>query len=574
MDKKHFLFILFFLLSSLIPLTNAISLSNPNVRGQMANLLVDGDIALTVSTATDLDQTDIFVVRILNSTQTFAENSSTPVSLVPSLTYNTPGTYTIPIALFGLYNPTAGQATVLINITDKDNKTQKASSNQLVNFSGLNNVLILGGIDMDHLNSTTNFQINQTISCLLDATPFGTLNASFFRPGDSLSNPFKTFNSSQLYCPNYCYANFTVNETRRGEWTCLGGITYNRTGLKLSTNTLTMGNSLPLQIKELPSLNITSEEILTLNLSEYFQDLDSDPLQYQVTGATLLNTFVDSDSLTLADFQTLQGTENLSLYVYDGFDGLTTPFTVLVIGNESIPELNFTPVNTTLCVPLWDPSWGECLNSVQTQIWTDRNNCGQPSPEITTRPCQEQVVAPVQNITPIVTPQIEEEQSPVTPLQIIALLLGVVSVLSGLGFFIYQKRRNSLDVVEPTAVQETVVTPPPPTTESSSQVQPVTVNTQTPVEQPVPKQDLTELRNYAESALLEQGKTISDVRNELTNAGWAALDIDKILSYAGAKKFIKEKISAGTTKETLRELLKNKKWTDQTINKMFSELGI
>lgn len=562
MVRKHSLltltfFIILFLLFLLFNprLTGyAVSIPPPTLQAQPSEQLVLGSFSVTVGDASDLTTNALMHVRIYNGSQSYAENLSIPITSVPGIIYNQAGTYPIELGHFGLRVSQQGAHLLSINITD--GITQEAFTTTALNVAGFTEVLFVSTSDLTDIQPASEFRNNETIYCIFNRPISGNYELLLYRPGDPLNSPYQTLSANQITCDNnYCVGNHTPSTTVRGQWACLARLNLNgRNSTKLASNSLEMINSPPELIRTFQNFNISGNQTVEFDLEDYFADLDGDSLDFQIFGARLLRATIVNNNLELQNVGDLQGIERLVLSTYDGYDEVLVNITIMLAGaNFFQQQTNMT--EEIPCIQQLECQESPCSNGMSTTTCVDVSGCGFEVPAPITQPCQSSATetAGIQRdiqLSDVALPQIIEEGS-LSPWKIILLSLGVLLLLAGIGVFLYQRYHKPQTEQQDTEEQK----------QGQNQEQ-----------QSV--QNLDEVQQYVDNALLNQGKTLDQIKQELFQAGWSEEQVRPIFAFAGAKKFIKEKIAEGFDKEKIKEAMRLKKWKDESIEKLFKELNL
>ncbi|MFA4886990.1 MAG: hypothetical protein WC595_02150 [Candidatus Nanoarchaeia archaeon] len=529
-----FLFGIFLVLKPSIT-GHAVSFTTEPATGQVTEQPLQGNFTLTLGDATDYSPTTLLEIRLINETLPVVQNI-TPLTSVPGLSTQ-PATYTLSLNTFNLRPAQPGTYSLIINITSNGQNIQTAT--QSITVAGFADVLVATGIDLAQLTpDRIQFQNNDTIACAIQAPKLGTFQLSFYKPGDQLNSPFRTFATNELSClpdsPDFCYVNLTITETVKGQWACLAKNTYEgKTVSKLARNSLEMINSPPRST--LPASLLLSNASLTLDLAPYFIDLDNDPITYQASGTTIASANVSGTVLTISNPTSAIGNDTLNLLAFDGFDTAEINISLSLEGTGiaplpeeplPLPEEPITPAPTP-----------EPLNTATADQ--------QP------------------NLADANLPKITTEKTGLQPLQILLFSFGGLILLGGIGFAIYQlkKKKNPLEQLTPaqpqTLEQQLNQTPQQPVQTSQPVSNPTPV--QSPSEPPV--QNVTS-QTQQEAIQSEQAAQSAPLENQPSAA------------YLQAKTFAQQKKNQGFTKEQIKQALLAKKWKEETLEQMFTELNI
>ena len=518
------LFMLFILFQPQIT-GHAVSIDSANLPLQTTDTLVEGTITLTLEEALS-DQAQL-TINISN--QTLYSQNTTLLTSIPGYTPRQSGSFPLRLEYFGLKVSTPG--THFLNIALTDNGQEQAASQTTLPFLGILQLRVFTD------NEDNTFKNNDTISCYFQHPGLGTPTTFYYKPTDSRGTPSYTINQHSTLCDPqslgdcYTYSELHVTATSLGQWNCAVTLTYQgKTATKFSNKTATMENTAPTLTRGIGSMNLSSQENITINLDELFQDFDNDRLQFRVVGNNLSQAFIDGDQLILSNPQDFSGTDELILIASDGFEDVSANFTLELLGGNAPPQ-------------------------PEEQLQQQPRIIRQPEEQL-----QQQLT-----LSQLELPEIPEA-SELGVLPIILLSLGGLIILGGAGLYFYQRGRTVAQVPS----QEANAQQP----QATAQQQPEIVQQQG--QQPQAAQQAVEnsheLQAYTDDALLNQSKRPDQARQELLQAGWQSQDVERALSLSGAKKFVKDKLSAGFASEQIKQTLRQKKWKDDLIEKIFNDL--
>ncbi len=564
------LFLLFLLFKPTIT-GQTTALSSSPLTQQIIGQTLNGSFTLTLQQGDKIKTNALLTLSLVNGTDLYALNITSISTIFNSLgitpdsspfgqSYNRAGSYIIPFSYFNNFKPSIpGTATLIINLSDDTTSVTTVTPLTILGFTTVQALSSKSFLSLFNGNYSFEFKNNDLIFCSFNYLGTANKRVSFYQPGDSITTPSLTLSNTDVSCdpaePTSCAVAYQVNTTKKGLWICLVRLTApdGRYIEKIASNNLLMINTAPLQIKNFETINLNQSA--TLDLDTYFKDPDKDPLTYEIIGARNTLAAIHGNILALSNAQHLSTTENLLILAYDGYEEATANLTILLQGTTTQEQT----LNTTNCTPIWQCSEGLCVHGFKTKTCsTDTNTCGEATPAPTQTPCQETLPTRTQqkiNLSSIPI-DLKKESAPVGLGKILLLILGIVFILSGVGIYIYQRKKKP-EETQQTITQETQTLP----------------SQQTIIQQTITQetQNLDELDRYIEDGLA-QGKKPEELKQELIQAGWQETDIIKALAYLGAKKYCKDKLSQGYTKEQLTLTLKSKKWKDENIEKIFKEL--
>lgn len=448
-------------------------------------------------------------------------------------------------------------------------------------------VIIAAGATLDDLahqfdTQTFNlaFKHGDTIACYTRITANTSTTIKIYKPGDPLTTPHQTFLQDDLECTplnatiTECIALITVNQTALGQWGCL--VEANTTQ-KVAPNPLQMFNTLPAQSRTFPDLllNLNGSYVTptkSLLLQDYFRDTDDQELTFIAYGYSFLRPIISADSiLTFLNPSSASGEETIWFAAFDGYNTTYSANMSVFIGDET----NTTPLQESTCTPVWDcKEWEACENGQQTRTCEDLSACdtsqGKPTTSQSCTVENANLNTDVRREVPLNQLDLGaiDEGSGLSTAQILALSLGVLLLLMGLGLYLWQKKHAQQPQQQP---QQPTQTPqqkqPPPQT-------PTIQATQQPQQPPAQQQttNITDLQQYVDNALITQGKTAEEITLILTKAGWQTPAIARAISVSNAKRFIQEKQNQGFNKEKIKETLLAKGWDAATFEELYQSL--
>jgi positive regulator of sigma E activity len=168
----------------------------------------------------------------------------------------------------------------------------------------------------------------------------------------------------------------------------LGYFWFNATKNQTGESNITVGTLDTSSVANSTNVTITISDTIAPSLS-FISPTPSD-------SSTIKTSYIQAN--TSAD-ETGSGLKNITIYLYnstsliDSHTGTSSPFFYNFTSlNGGVYSLNATAydnsnnlrsisartitLNVTSCSPEWTCTWGECVNSTQSQVCTDPNNCG------------------------------------------------------------------------------------------------------------------------------------------------------------------------------------------------------
>lgn len=463
----------------------------------------------------------------------------------------------------------------------------------------ITNTLLAAGTTLDDLATqleqqtyTLTFVNGDTIACLGRISTNANVTISFYRPGDPLSTPYRSFstntaNGESTQCfphnttHNDCIAFFMPAQTTLGAWGCLVTAT-NTAGESTSQVTQTplrMLNTPPALVQELASITLdTNGTYEPININEYFNDPDNQTMQFKVNGhRALAITIASTGNLIIENPSHFTGQEHIQIAAYDGYN--TTFSSTIPVYVGTLPDAANT--STDACTPFWDcGEWDTCTDGLQTRTCTDTNACGtdEEKPEEEQSCSAETIQLSNDGGRDVQLSNVDlgalEETRTISPFQIGALSAGVLFVLIGLGLMLWQKNKEKT-LAQPSQQPGTSPQPALPS-QPLPQLASVLPQTVTPVQpQPAQPQNPTQsphdLQRYTDTAIIVQKKSVEELRAALTHAGWPTTTIDQTIRISQTKAFIAEKLTQGFAKETLKQTLLAKGWTDTQFETLYND---
>lgn len=405
------------------------------------------------------------------------------------------------------------------------------------------------------------FNLHDSIACIVqhDLVQGGITNLSFvfYSPQNSVENPNKFFadvfndTAEETRCEeDICFSYYNLTDYIFGDWRC-AALWDNRMSI---SSTLAMNDSAPEFLEDIDDIILNKDGSYKnqskLDLDKYFLDLEGDDLEYGAVGQMHLVLNIKSNGeVQFLNPENFEGTETIKFRAHDGLKGTFSNDVVVTVGS------GITSVLGAQCNFVWDCNWGECINGKQTCIYFDRNNCGsiQGKPADLERDCAGALATAGGKKPLVLTGDLDIEKPAVTGIKRTLMIVGIVVIvlaLVGFGVYLLYRKPVARDVTKHPYVQ-----------------QPVQQNLQT-----TQTVNFTELQNYIESAL-QEGQGRQNIEIDLLKVGWQKSDIESSYNIVILKKFVKDKLSNGVSKEDILKGLKLKGWSDDLINAVFGALG-
>ncbi len=568
---------------------------------QATNNILDGTFSITINAGDQIKSGSTLQAKIMNGSYVYAEKTLTVdeafswIGVTPnSGVFSKVGTYTFPIKNFGL-NPTFPGAHFL-TITLSEGSVVKKTITKQINFAGFYDVILLSESDakVDESLATYRYKAGENIFCFFSYPRFGTPQVSFYK--DRSTVPVVTRSGTEIDCDlqdaQVCAGSYKVTDSSASSWTCEAKVTYNsKVSSKKAVHALLPANTPPETVKDFLPATLAKDGFLSYDLNAYFKDADNNQLTFQVKGATLVDAKINGAKLEIRNMQNIAGNELLFVTASDGIDSSLASLDLNVEGNQEViqtpepvapqqealfqeevattlpveetPQFTPTPASggSYECVSQWVCELTECSAGFQTKTCRDLNECGNPTPLPETLSCgnsdsnslaSEGELPSVSEQTQGV--QIVTNRKPATTTQIIVLVGAILALLTGIVLMVFSSSKGR----KPSGQFSSYL---PKKGLSIHEVQRINET-----------ENLYELEQYADNAVLNEGRTLEEVRSEVEGAGWKKQDVTRVLAYVGAKKFVKASLESGVKKEDIKERLKAKKWSDNTIQRIFREL--
>ncbi len=410
------------------------------------------------------------------------------------------------------------------------------------------------GIESFNITDTVSFYKGDNIACIIQYQPGPKekVDVGFYSSDKDAANPNKIFSDifndslDNTVCQDEiaaCLVYYNVTDYLLGNWNCFA----RNGGVDKISNKLEMKNKPPILIKDILPFNLNANGT-PLDLKEYFVDEEGDKITYGAVGQLHILVLVDSKGLvTFTNPSKWEGYEDILFRAHDGISGSFSNSVKIKVGNADNPAVSG-------CIPIWDCSWGSCVNGQQVCTYYDKNKCniqiGKPvnlikSCSVTTKTDTSQPKIIAGNLK-----NFNGEISSVNGTSRILLYVGLVILVLLIMVFgtltVLSFRKKPLVVNNNQVVNANVV---------NTQKFQATSN-------------LNQLQNYINEAL-KSGQQEKEIVQGLLKAGWEKKDIDDALNYVKLKNFVDLKLAGGFSKEKIIESLKAKGWKDDLINSLF-----
>ena len=391
------------------------------------------------------------------------------------------------------------------------------------------------------------------------------LDVGFYSPNKNIDTSDKIYldilndNLDNTVCKNgICLAYYNVTDYVLGDWNC-----FSKTNETKVSNKLEMKNKPPTFTGVIPQTSLTvsgeySENGSKINLKQYFSDLEGDKLTYGAVGQLYIEVSINENGLvSFANPNKYEGNELILFRAHDGISGTFSNNVVVKVGSGVARD----------CIPVWDCTWGTCVNGKKTCTYSDKNNCeyDDQKPVNLVESCSTNPIG-TKTENKIMTGDLESfsvEMGSVDDgkrgLLFIGLIVLILAVLGGGGYFIFTMKKKPKVVAQSSQqnnIQQTNQTVAQPTTQTPK------------VEQTQNVTNLKDLQNYLVTQI-KNGSNEQKLSEDLVKAGWNKKDIDSSFNYAKLKIFVDSKLAAGFSKEKIIESLKTKGWKDDLINSLF-----
>ncbi|MBI2148693.1 hypothetical protein HYU23_03355 [Candidatus Woesearchaeota archaeon] len=440
---------------------------------------------------------------------------------------------------------------------------QSGDTNLTVKDIYLLKVQVISNTSFNIIENSTEFYRYDNLGCITKHELINNgsvnLNIGFYSTGNDISSPNKVYSdifnddlTNTLCDHEKCLIYFNVTDYLLGEWKCFASWDGNS---KIS-NKLEMKNRAPVLNKNIPAISINAEGNLangtSINLNNYFVDLENDKVTYGAVGQQQLVVSVNEQGIVaFSNPAKWEGAEKILFRAHDGLSGTFSNEVVVYVGSGVAKQVE------EACVPIWDCNWGSCVNSQQACEYFDKNNCGTSvgKPASLIRQC-----SILQTVQPEAPPQVlignlettklnVPKTSGIMRLLLIVGLIILIIIILGIGSYLFFSLRKKLPTVQ-VNTQKNI--------QQTQQVQ-----------QPV-SSNIQDLNKYVIDAL-KQGQTEQKITDDLLKVGWQKNDINKSLDYAKLKNFVDSKLASGFNKENIIESLKSKGWKDDVINSLFQK---
>lgn len=409
----------------------------------------------------------------------------------------------------------------------------------------------------DDNRAENEFGINDTVGCVLEYDSIsGSPNVSvgFYSEENDMDDPNKIyldiFNDdldNSLCEDSTCLVYYVIEDYELGNWNCFASWD----GDSEVSDEMIMDNRPPIFLGNLSMVRINVDGSYvngSLDLDDYFVDLEGDEMEYGAVGQLYIDIAVGSNGVVnFLNPNSWEGSEHVLFRAHDGNSGIFSNNVTILVGSgvASMPEV---------CNPAWDCSWGDCVGGQQRCVYSDRNSCGSSTgkPSDLTRTCvvSTSSASSGAGLSQSDLSSFSEDVSSVSgigrTLLVIGLVILILVVLGIGGYLLLQYKGKD----------------------------------KAPLIKQEPKKDVSEvktehskeLNDYIEKAL-GQKQPEQKIKDDLVKAGWHKEDVNSSFGYIKIKLYVKEKLNSGFDKAKLIESLKAKGWKDNVIDNLFKELG-
>lgn len=479
------------------------------------------------------------------------------------------GPHTIDTAVFGA---------VLTNIVQADGKpvpftleiSLKDGGNNLVNPITMP-IFIIKDVFLDYPNITggmfspvrvddkkniekyyKDFSAGDTLLCSANYTKgfdSPVLTFKFYKPGDSISAPTRTIisTSSDAVCGaygnvNYCNAFYKVNNSARGQWSCVVSAS-NSKGSSLPftvPGVAVMVGSVPKLVKGIPILNCND----TIKLSEHFSDADGDEVKYKLSGFKVITPTITGDVLSFSSSG--DATEDIELIVYDLYtnleDALSEKVTVTCGKGEGA---------TGACAENWEyGEWSACVDGIQVRTATDANSCGTTASR---EPLEQRCAGGGEGSASVGTNEsgnVSAAGSESTSSSggggfLIVLLVVIFALVLGGGLVFILKMNKPKKKEEEEEEEEEK-------------------------KEEKPRVDDRPLKRYVKWAAARNASA-KEMKDNLLKKGWDKDAVENAVNIEVLKKYVSGKVGKGVDKGRVRVSLETKGWKKEVLDEVFSE---
>jgi hypothetical protein len=285
-----------------------------------------------------INGTDYTVGEIINP-QNSGNSSATGMTAdqsQPQYTITTDKTsYSIGETVYITITPTNENSSIYISYEDQTNRLE--NNTYIPTTTGEYQAIALIVIPNDILRITTNFTVTEQNIPTTDI-----INETNTTANETPTEPIAEQNNTYTF-NNICTE--TCNIPENNNPTLIIELEGN-SKLTISDLIITQNkeNHAPEQTKTINDITIQKEQEITLNLNDYFKDIDRDNITYDINQITEINTNITQNELKISS--TNPGTYLAYIYATDG-DKLTTSNTFTITITETTTTTNNKTNNTT-----------------------------------------------------------------------------------------------------------------------------------------------------------------------------------------------------------------------------------